>query len=196
MACLPAEIPGPGIGAPPASRGSASRRHGTGFAFRGVRRNSPGYPPTAAANFTLMKARILLFALEELRRRYGGLVPEGADPRSDTSPFRAFRERLLAEVAGAATGPVRLSMWWEGTYNGYCLAVACEPAEAVAALEAGAACPVEAERVAPPPQGGYPLARVAPGRAEVERDDGGAAFEAPFGAASGHFGAPGMRRIP
>ncbi len=143
-----------------------------------------------------MMARILLFALEELRRRYGGLVPEGADPRSDTSPFRAFRERLLAEVAGAATGPVRLSMWWEGTDNGYCLAVACEPAGAVAGLEAGAACSVEAERVAPAPPGVYPLGSATPGRPEVARDDGGAAFEAPFGAAAGHFGAPGMRRIP
>jgi len=144
----------------------------------------------------LVKARTFLFALEELRRQYGHLVPEGADPRSDTSPFRAFRERLLAEAALAAAGPARLSMWWEGTYNGYCLAVACAPAEAVAHLDAGAACPVEAERVAPPRQDGYPLARVAPGSAEVARDDGGATFEAPFGAAAAHFGAPGMRRIP
>ncbi len=143
-----------------------------------------------------MEARILLFALEDLRRRYGRLVPEGADARSDTSPFRAFRERLLAEVAAAATGPVRLSMWWEGTYNGYCLAVACEPGGAVARLEAGSACPVEAERVAPVLPGGYPLGSATPGRSEVARDDGGAAFEAPFGAAGGHHGAPGMRRIP
>ncbi len=143
-----------------------------------------------------VEARIFLFAVEELRRRYGHLVPDGADPRSDTAPFRAFRERLLAEVAVAAEEPARLSMWWEGSYNGYCLAVACEPARAVARLDAGSACPVEEERVAPPRRGGYPLASVVPGRAEVARDDGGAAFEAPFGAASGHFGAPGMRRIP
>jgi len=143
-----------------------------------------------------VKARTFLFAVEELRRRYGHLVPAGADPRSDTSPFRAFRERLLEEAALAAAGPARVSMWWEGTYNGYCLAVAFAPAGAVTRLDAGTVCPVELERVAPPRPDGYPLATVAPGRAEVARDDGGSAFEAPFGAAAGHFGAPGMRRIP
>jgi len=154
-------------------------------------------------------ARILLFALDDLRERYpagpgGGVALDGQaaggaaahpDPRHDTSPFRAFRERLLAAAAAAATGPATLAMWWEGTYNGYCLAVACAPAEALAALDPSAACPLEDDRVAPPPRDGYPLARVEPGRAEVARDADGAAYEAPFGAATGHFGAPGVRRI-
>lgn len=142
-----------------------------------------------------MRARVLLFHLDELRRRYGHLVPAGADPRSDTAPFRAFRERLLAEAARSARAPASLGMWWEGTYNGYCLAVAVAPAEAVPDLDPAAACPLDGERVASPPGEGYPLGRVAPGRAELERDPEGAVFEAPFGAPTGHFGAPGMRRV-
>ena len=143
-----------------------------------------------------MPARILLFALEDLRARFGGALPEGADPRLDTSPFRAFRAALLDAAARAATAPAELSMWWEGTYNGYFLAVAAEPAAALAALDPAPVCPPDDERVAPPRADRYPLARVEPGRAVVAREPDGATHEAPFGASTGHFGAPGMRRIP
>ena len=156
-----------------------------------------------------MAARVVLFHLDELRRRFGALVPRGVDPRGDAAPFRAFRERLLAEAARAARAPARLSMWWEGSYNGYCLAVATEPAEALAGLDPERACPLEDERLErgaadrggpdrPVPGPGrerYPLAEIAPGRAEVARDPDGTSYEAPFGAAAGHFGAPGMRRV-
>ncbi len=142
-----------------------------------------------------MSARILLFSLDELRLRYGALVPAGADPRHDTAPFRAFRGALLAEAARAASAPADLSMWWEGSFNGYCLAVACTPADALAALSPGLACTLEEERLAAPRADGYPLGRAVPGRAEVARDPEGAAFEAPFGASTGHFGAPGVRRV-
>ncbi len=156
-----------------------------------------------------MSARVLLFHLDELRRRFGALLPEGADPRSDTAPFRAFRSRLLAEAARAARGPASLSMWWEGSYNGYCLAVAAEPAEALRELDPDRVCPPDDERLegdpgsARPPHAPvpasrpdrYPLGEVAPGRAEVARDPDGTSYEAPFGAATGHFGAPGMRRV-
>jgi hypothetical protein len=151
--------------------------------------------PPSGRYLSPVAARILLFALDDLRRRYGHLVREGGDPRHDAAPFRAFRERLLADAAAAARAPARLSMWWEGTYNGYCLAVACDPPEALAALDPGEACPVEAERLAPPREDGYPLAEVGPGGATVARDREGATFEAPFGAPAGHFGAPGMRRV-
>lgn len=142
-----------------------------------------------------MTARIFLFALEDLRERYGGRVPPGADPRADTGPFRAFRAALLELAAGTASAPCDLSMWWEGSYNGYALAVAAEPAEALAALDPSSVCPADAERIAPPRAESYPLAHVAPGRAEVARGPGGEAFEVPFGAPTGHFGAPGVRRI-
>ena len=153
-----------------------------------------------------MPARVLLFHLDELRRRFGALVPEGADPRADTAPFRAFRERLLGEAARAARAPVSLSMWWEGSYNGYCLAVAAEPAGALLGLDAERVCELEDERLEPlgaAPDGsvararreGYPLGEVAPGRAQVARDPDGTSYEAPFGAAGGHFGAPGIRRV-
>ena len=156
-----------------------------------------------------MASRVLLFHLDELRRRFGALVPEGADPRADTAPFRAFRERLLDEGARAARAPASLSMWWEGSYNGYCLAVAAEPAEALADLDAERVCALEDERLEPGAGGAqvangsiasarresYPLGEVAPGRAEVARDPDGTCYEAPFGAATGHFGAPGMRRV-
>ncbi len=141
-----------------------------------------------------MSARILLFALDELRRRYGPRTPPGADPRTDTAAFRAFREELLGAAARLAREPAELSMWWEGTYNGYFLAVAVSPPDAVPGLAAAAGCPVDEDRDAARRRDGYPLARVAPGRSEVVRD-GGAACEAPFGAPSGHFGAPGMRRV-
>jgi hypothetical protein len=140
-------------------------------------------------------ARVLLFALEDLRARHADAAPPGADPRHDTAPFRRFRAALLELAASAATAPAELSMWWEGTYNGYALAVAIEPAEAIPALDASPACPLDGERVAPPRADRYPLARVEPGRAEVARGQDGATWEAPFGAATGHFGAPGMRRI-
>ena len=156
-----------------------------------------------------MPARVLLFHLDELRRRFGALVPEGADPRTDTAPFRAFRDRLLSEAARAARAPVSLSMWWEGSYNGYCLAVAAEPAEALHDLDPERVCATEDQRlerdegaggpphapIARPPRERYPLAEVVPGRAEVARDPDGTSYEAPFGAATGHFGAPGMRRV-
>jgi len=140
-------------------------------------------------------ARILLFSLDDLRHRYASLAPEGSDPRTDTSPFRAFRKTLLALAARAAGGPCDLSMWWEGTYNGYALAVAIEPPEVLGALDPHPACPLDGERVAPPRADRYPLAHVEPGRAEVARDPEGGIWEAPFGEATGHFGAPGMRSI-
>jgi hypothetical protein len=143
-----------------------------------------------------MMARIVLFALEDLRARFGGALPAGADPRHDTAPFRAFRAALLESAARAVRAPAELSMWWEGTYNGYALAVAAEPAAAFATFDPSSVCPADAERVAPPRADRYPLARVEPGRAVVARDEDGATYEAPFGAATGHFGAPGMRRIP
>src|SRR5262245_57632319 len=67
-------------------------------------------------------AHILLFSLEELRERFGAATPPGADPRHDTAAFRAFRAALLEACARAARAPLSLSMWWEGTYNGYALA--------------------------------------------------------------------------
>ncbi|HEX9306359.1 MAG TPA: hypothetical protein VF894_02635 [Anaeromyxobacter sp.] len=140
-------------------------------------------------------ARILLFALDDLRARYSGRAPPGADPRSDTAPFRAFRAALLDLAARCAAEPCELAMWWEGSFNGYALAVAAEPPEALAALDPSSACPTEAMRVAPPRAQSYPLARLVPGRAEIARGPGGETFEAPFGEPTGHFGAPGMRRI-
>ena len=72
-------------------------------------------------------------------------------------------------------------MWWEGTYNGYVLAVAVDPAEALAGLDPAPACPPDDERVRRPRADRYPLAHVEPGRAELARDADGATFEAPFG---------------
>ncbi len=143
------------------------------------------------------EALVVLFALEELRRAFGHRLAPGVDPRHDTAPFRAFRDRLLAAAASCAAAPARLSMWWEGTYNGYALAIQADPAAAAAGLAeaAAAACPVEGRRLAPPRKDGYPLALVWPGAAELLRDEAGALAEAPFGAPSGHFGAPGVRRI-
>ena len=140
-------------------------------------------------------ARILLFSLDDLRRRYGPLAREGADPLTDTSAFRRFRTALLALAARAATGGCDLSMWWEGTYNGYALAVSAEPPETLRGLDPEPACPLDGERVAPPRADRYPLAHVEPGRAEVASDPEGGTWEAPFGLATGHFGAPGMRNI-
>jgi hypothetical protein len=140
-------------------------------------------------------ARILLFSLDDLRDRYASLAPPPSDPRTDTSPYRMFRTSFLALAARAAEGRCELSMWWEGTYNGYALAVAIEPPEPLAALDPRPACALESERVAPPRADRYPLAHVEPGRAEVARDPEGGTWEAPFGEATGHFGAPGMRNI-
>ena len=68
-------------------------------------------------------------------------------------------------------------------------------ADSIWRTAAAAACPVEAFRLAPPRRDGYPLARVAPGRAVLLRDADGTRVEAPLGAAGGHFGAPGVRRF-
>ena len=148
-----------------------------------------------------MTSRILRFHLDELRRGYGHLVPPGADPRHDTTPFRAFRAALQAAAARLATAPCLLEISWEGTFNGYALALVVTPPEALAGLDAAALAgaglpPVDDERVAPPPPDRYPLAHVEPGRASVARNPDGTTSEAPFGAATGHFGAPGMRAIP
>jgi hypothetical protein len=142
-----------------------------------------------------MPARILLFAIEDLRERYGALTPAGLDPRHDTTAFRAFRTELLRACAAAARAPLSLSMWWEGTYNGYALAVALEPAEALGGADLSAVCPADAERIAAPRADRYPLGRAAPGSAGPAPAEGGGLWEAPFGAPAGHFGAPGMRRI-
>jgi hypothetical protein len=143
-------------------------------------------------------ALVLLFSLEDLRERYGGLVPQGADARHDTAPFRAFRAALLDALAARARAPAELGMWWEGGYNGYALAVAIDPHDAVPGAEEAAAraCPIDAVRIARARRERYPLGRVSPGVAAVARGEDGAAVEAPFGSATGHFGAPGMRRIP
>jgi hypothetical protein len=140
-------------------------------------------------------ARIFAFPLEELRARFGAATPVGADPRHDTAAFRAFRAALLAAAAAAARAPLSLSMWWEGTYNGYALAVAAEPSEALGAIDLATVCPADAERAGAPRADRRPLGRAWQGGAEVARDGEGASWEAPFGAAAGHFGAPGMRRI-
>ena len=143
-----------------------------------------------------MPARILLFSLDELRRLHAPAAGGAQDDlRLEGAPFRSFRDRLLRAAARAATGPATLWMWWEGTYNGYSLAVACEPVEALARLDPTEACPLEDERVAPMRAEGRPLARVAPGRAEVAREPDGTSWEAPFGAPAGHSGAPGIRRV-
>ncbi len=144
-----------------------------------------------------MEAQILLFALDELRARYGGLLSPGADPRHDAAPFRAFRRALLDALAASALREADVTMWWEGGYNGYALAIALDPADAVPEAEAAAAaaCPADGSRTAPPRRDRYPLARLRRGGWEIARDADGAAAEAPFGAATGHFGAPGMRRV-
>jgi hypothetical protein len=143
-----------------------------------------------------MTARVLRFHLDELRRAYGHLVPPGEDPRRDTSPFRAFRAALLVAAARAAGQPCDLSAWWEGTFNGYLLAIGVSPADALPGLDLSGVAALEDERVAPAPPSSYPLAHVEAGRAEVARNPDGSTNEAPFGAATGHFGAPGMRAIP
>ncbi|HET7752802.1 MAG TPA: hypothetical protein VFK85_02745 [Anaeromyxobacteraceae bacterium] len=142
-------------------------------------------------------ALLLAFALDDLRRAFATASTPGVDPRHDTAPFRAFRDALLDAAARRAVAPATLSFWWEGTFNGYALTISVEPPDAVPALdeELAATCPVESMRVATPRETRYALARVAPRRAEVARDAEGSAFEAPFGVATGHFGAPGVRRL-
>ena len=142
-----------------------------------------------------MPARILLFSLDELRRRYGHLVPAGADPRADTTPFRAFRAALLEAARRGATEPCDLSFWWEGTFNGYSLAVGVRPPEALCRLDLRPVCQLEDERVAPPPPVRWSLAVVLPGHVELARNEDGSLDETPLGAATGHFGAPGVRRV-
>lgn len=144
----------------------------------------------------LVIARILRFDLDELRRVYGRLVPPGADPRDDTTPFRAFRADLLDAAARAASAPCQLEVWWEGTFNGYALVVALTPPGALPGLVLAGLPALDDDRVAPPRPDRYPLAHVEPGRATVARNADGTTNEAPFGAATGHFGAPGMRAIP
>jgi len=142
-------------------------------------------------------ALVLLFALEELRRAFGERAGPGGDPRSDTGPFRAFRERLLRAAAGCAAGECRLAMWWEGTFNGYTLALEALPGTALPgfAERAAAECPVEATRWGEPRAGALPLALVAPGGWRLLPDADGALVELPFGAPTGHFGAPGVLRV-
>ena len=137
-------------------------------------------------------ARIVRFAVEDLRARHPAAA--GVDPRLEAAPFRSFRAALLEAAAHAATAPASLSMWWEGTFNGYALAVAIMPDGAVTPAALEAACPVDGERTGVPAADARPLATVAPGRSEVARDREGSAWEALFGAAGGHFGVPGMRR--
>ena len=143
-----------------------------------------------------MAAHIVLFALDDLRALHGARATPGADPRHDSAAFRAFRSALLGALAAAARGEAELTMWWEGGFNGYALAVAVEPPESVPDLEevAGRACLVEASRVAAPRGDRHRLGRVGPGWSHVARDAAGAAVVALFGAPTGHFGAPGMRR--
>jgi hypothetical protein len=143
-----------------------------------------------------VSARVLRFALDELRRAYGRQATLGQDPRHDTAPFRAFRAALLDAAARAAITACELSMWWEGSFNGYWLAVAVEPAEALPGLDLGRVCAADQDEVAPPRPDRYPLAHVEPGHATVARSADGFTHQAPFGAATGHFGAPGIRRLP
>jgi hypothetical protein len=139
---------------------------------------------------------VLLFALDELRSRYGHCTPAGVDARQDTTAFRVFRATLLDALAAVAIAPAELSMWWEGGFDGYSLAVAIDPADAVPDGEAAAAiaCSVDDSRVGLAWPDRYLLAHIQDRTWNVARDDEGAAAEAPFGAATGHFGAPGMRR--
>jgi hypothetical protein len=147
------------------------------------------------ARFTGLSARVLQFSLDELRSAYGHLASPGADPRHDTAPFRAFRAALLEAAARAAVRPCDLSMAWGGTFNGYRLLVSVEPPGALPGLDLTAVCAAEQDQVAPARPDRYPLAHVEPGHATLARAADGTTHEAPFGAATGHFGAPGIRRM-
>ena len=143
------------------------------------------------------RALILAFSLDDLRDAFGAATPPGADPRSDTAAFRAFRSALLEAAALCARAPLTLSFWWEGTFNGYALAIAVEPVDGAPGLAdaVGARCPVESLRVAEARETRYALGSVTSAGASVARDAEGHVFEAPFGAPTGHFGAPGVRRL-
>ena len=143
------------------------------------------------------EALVLLFALEELRSTFGYRGAPGADPRGDAGPFRAFREAILGAASGCARGEVRLGVWWEGTFNGYALALQAVPAAALSGLGEAARrlCPVEVVRRTAPRAEALPLALVAPGAWRLLRDEQGCLVELPFGAATGHFGAPGVIRV-
>jgi hypothetical protein len=147
------------------------------------------------ARFTGLSARVLQFSLDELRSAFGHLATADADPRHDTAPFRAFRAALLEAAARAAIRPCELSMAWGGTFNGYRLLVSVEPPDALPGLDLATVCPVEQDEVAPARPDRYPLAHVEPGHATPARAADGSTHEAPFGAATGHFGAPGIRRM-
>jgi hypothetical protein len=140
-------------------------------------------------------ARVLQFGLDELRRAFGGHATPGQDPRHDTAPFRAFRTALLDAAARAARRPCELTLAWGGTFNGYRLLISIEPPDALPALDLAGVCAVEHDEVAPARPDRYPLAHVEPGHATVARAADGTTHEAPFGAATGHFGAPGIRRL-
>jgi hypothetical protein len=148
------------------------------------------------ARFPGGSARVLQFDLDELRAAFGGQASPGADPRHDTAPFRAFRAALLDAAARAAVRPCDLSLAWAGTFNGYRLLVSVEPPDALPGLDLAAVCAVEHDEVAPARPDRYPLAHVEPGHATVARAADGTTHQAPFGAATGHFGAPGIRRLP
>ncbi len=142
-----------------------------------------------------MSARVLQFGLDELRRAFGHQATPGLDPRHDTAPFRAFRAALLDAAASAAVRPCDLHMAWAGTFNGYRLLVTVEPPDALPGLDLDRVCAAEHDEVAPARPDRYPLAHVEPGLATVARAADGTTHEAPFGAATGHFGAPGIRRL-
>jgi hypothetical protein len=142
-----------------------------------------------------VSARVLQFGLDELRRAFGGRAGPGQDPRHDTGPFRAFRAALLEAAAAAAVGPCELFLAWGGTFNEYRLLVSVEPPDALPGLDLTGVCAVEHDQVAPARLDRYPLAHVEPGHATVARAADGTTHEAPFGAATGHFGAPGIRRM-
>jgi hypothetical protein len=147
------------------------------------------------ARFTGASVRVLQFTLDDLRAGFGHHASPGADPRTDTAPFRAFRAALLAAAALAAVRRCDLSMAWGGTFNEYWLLVSIEPPDALPGLDLSQVCPVDQDEVAPARPDRYPLATVEPGRATVARAADGTTHEAPFGAATGHFGAPGIRRL-
>jgi hypothetical protein len=142
-----------------------------------------------------VSARVLQFGLDELRRAFGSRATPGADPRHDTAPFLAFREALLGAAARAAVRPCDLSMAWGGTFNGYRLLVSVEPPDALPGLDLSGVCALEQDEVAPGRPDRYPLAHVEPGHATVVRAADGTTHQAPFGVATGHFGAPGIRRL-
>jgi hypothetical protein len=142
-----------------------------------------------------VNARVLQFGLDELRRAFAGHAAPGADPRHDTAPFRAFRAALLEAAARAAVRPCDLAMAWGGTFNEYRLLISVEPPDALPGLDLSAVCEPEHDEVAPARPDRYPLAHVEPGHATVARAADGTTHEAPFGAATGHFGAPGIRRL-